>query len=62
MIFIVWTINDIHIDFNNIHWERCDVIPKKGKIKFTVQGVTDLGSTVYLNFGDALPQNEARFE
>ena len=23
MIFIVWITNDIHIDFNDIHWEGC---------------------------------------
>ena len=23
MILIVWIINDIHIEFNDIHWEGC---------------------------------------
>ena len=23
MIFIVWIINDIHIEINDIHWEGC---------------------------------------
>ena len=34
MIFIVWITNDIHIDFNDIHWEGClHITRRRGGIR-----------------------------
>ena len=32
MIVIVWIINDIHIEFNDIHWEGCLHITRRSMV------------------------------
>ena len=33
MIFIVWITDDIHVDFNDIHWEGCLHITRRIRLE-----------------------------
>ena len=45
MIFIVWITDDIHVDFNDIHWEGCLHITRRSRISLLIVMINDVKDT-----------------